>query len=234
MTKILIVDDDPLIPPLIARHLEEHGYEVWLAYTGTQALDILQKRGLPNLAVVDLNMPGMDGFALSNAIKTIADVPIIILSAIDQEDTIIQMLNLYAEDYLVKPFSLRELRSRIERVLKRFPEEPLGATVTVDERLQLDIFRQVVIVEGKEVPLTPIESKILQVLLRHRGKPLPASYIIQRVWNENVGEETLRVNIHRLRRKIEPDPANPVYILTEHSLGYLFNPSSRHDNDANQ
>lgn len=225
MSKILIVDDDPLIPPMIAHKLAEAGYEVWTAYSGPQALRLIEERGLPHLIVVDLNMPGMDGFTLCEAIKMTSDVPIIILTAVDQEDTIIQALNLYAEDYLVKPFSLRELQARIERVLKRFPEEPFGPLVIIDERLKLDISRQMVIVEGEEVPLSQTELKILQVLLRHAGRPLPASYIIQRVWNDDtVTEDTLRVNIHRLRRKLEPDPTRPMYIVTEHSTGYRFKP----------
>lgn len=224
MTKILVVDDDPLIPSMIAHKLGEAGYEVWTAYSGPQALRLIEERGLPHLILVDLHMPGMDGFTLCKAIKTTSDVPIIILTAVDQEDTIIQALNLYAEDYLVKPFSLRELQARIERVLKRFPEEPLGPMVIIDDRLKLDLSRQLAMVEGQEIPLSQTELKILQVLLRHAGRPLPASYIIQQVWNDNiVSENTLRVNIYRLRRKLEPDPTKPIYLLTEHSTGYRFN-----------
>jgi len=228
MAKILIVDDDPLIPPMIASKLEDLGYEVWLAYSGAQALTIMQQRGFPNLAVIDLNMPGMDGFALSEAIKAITDLPIIFLTAVDQEDTIVKALSLYAEDYLVKPFSLRELAARIERVLKRFPEEPLGPLVVIDDRLELRIAQQVAMVDGREVPLTPTETKILQILLRHAGKPVSPTYLIQRVWpNEAMSEESLRVHIHRLRRKLEPDPSRPVYILTEHSTGYMFKSLNR-------
>ncbi len=222
-SKILIVDDDELIPSMIANHLTEAGYEVWTAYSGPQALSVIRQRGLPHLAVIDLNMPGMDGFALSATIKAMADVPIIILTAVDQEEVIVKALTLYAEDYLVKPFKLRELTARIERILKRFPEGPSGLMVTVDERLELRMAQQIAIVNGVEVSLTPIETKILQVLLRHAGKVMPALYLIQRVWpGEDISEETLRVHIYRLRRKLEPDPSNPIYILTEHSTGYMF------------
>ncbi len=213
---------------MIAHRLEEVGYEVWCAYSGAQALNFIRERGFPNLAVVDLNMPVMDGLSLCEELKSLSDVPIIILTAVDQEDTIVQALEMYAEDYLIKPFSLRELQARIERVLKRFPQEPLGPLVIIDERLKLDMTRQIAILEDKEIPLSQIEAKILRILLRHAGQALPASYIIQRVWNdESVNEETLRVNIYRLRRKIEPDPANPTYILTEHSTGYRFKPLSK-------
>ncbi len=223
--RILVVDDDPAIQRLVKDKLESAGYEVFTAGSGHQALDIIQRRGIPHLAIVDINLPGMSGFEFCQAVQQFSDLPIIMLSAVDEEDTIIQGINRYAEDYVVKPFSPRELVARVERVLRRMGDfaYTLDVLIKVDERLSVDFPHQRVFVEGKPVSLTPTETKLLYLLMRNAGRTVSTDFLLRRLWPmEEVFEDTLRVHVHRLRQKIEPVPSQPVYILTERGLGYSF------------
>jgi DNA-binding response OmpR family regulator len=225
LQRILIVDDDPAIVRLVKDKLENAGFEVFTASSGHQALDVINRRGMPHLAIVDINMPGMNGFEFCEAIQQFSDLPVIFLSAVDEEDTIIQGINRYAEDYVTKPFSPRELLARVQRVLRRIGDYAytLELITRVDERLAVDFPHQRALVSGQAIPLTPTETKLLYLLIRNAGRTVTTSFLLRRLWPmEEVFEDTLRVHVHRLRQKIEPVPAQPCYILTERGLGYSF------------
>lgn len=224
-TRILLVEDDPNINKLINDYLSAHGHEVMSAFDGPEALDIVRSRGLPHIALIDLALPTMHGFDVSAEIKSMADVPIIFVTSTSDTDTVVQGLKRYAEDFIVKPFELRELEARIEVVLARMPaltyaDDPI---VRVDDHLSVDFAHNRVILNGKPEGLTPTESILLHVLLRNARQVVENRALIARVWPaEKVYEDTLRVHMHRLRRKLEADPHNPRYIRTERGTGYMF------------
>ncbi len=223
--RILVVDDDPVIVRLVKDKLEGAGYEVLAANSGRQALEVISRHGIPHLAIVDINMPGMNGFEFCQAVQEFSDLPVIMLSAVDEEETIIQGINRYAEDYVVKPFSPRELLARIQRVLRRIGDYAytLDPITRVDDSLSIDFAHQQAIVNDQTIALTPTETKLLYILMRNAGRVVSADFLIRRLWPmEEIYEDTLRVHVHRLRQKIEPNPARPRYILTERGLGYSF------------
>jgi DNA-binding response OmpR family regulator len=228
--RILVVDDDPAIVRLVRDKLENAGYDVFSAASGHQAFDVIQRRGMPHLAIVDINMPGMSGFRFAEAVQQFSDLPIIFLSAVDEEDVVIQGLTRYAEDYVTKPFSPRELLARVQRVLRRIGNftYTLEQMTCVDERLAVDFSRQQARVDGRCVPLTPTETKLLYLLIRNAGHTVTTDFLLRRLWPlEEVFEDTLRVHIYRLRQKIEPAPAQPRYIVTERGFGYSFPAKSK-------
>lgn len=223
--RILVVDDDPIILRLVRDKLEAVGYVVWTAGNGQQALDVIARNGMPHLAIVDVNMPVMDGFEFCRAVQQFSDLPIIILSAVDEEETIIQGIDRYAEDYIVKPFSPRELAVRVQRLLRRIGDftYAFDPITRVDDYLSVDFARQQAIVNGRPVALTPTETKLLYILVRNAGRVVSVDFLLRRLWPlEEVFEDSLRVHIRRLRQKIEPDPSRPRYILTERGAGYTF------------
>ncbi|MCL4250804.1 MAG: response regulator transcription factor [Anaerolineae bacterium] len=224
-TKILLVEDDPNINKLITDYMNAHGFDVMPFMDGPDALEYVQSRGLPHIALVDLDLPSMHGFELSGKLKAMADVPIIFITATDDTETVVTGLKKYAEDFITKPFELRELEARIQVVLARMPSldyasEPI---IYVDERLNIDFAHNRIILEGKAATLTPTESILLHVLLRNAGRVVENRMLIARVWpSEEVYEDTLRVHMHRLRRKLENDSHHPHYIRTERGVGYMF------------
>lgn len=223
---ILVVDDDAHILRLVRQALEAEGFEVSTAVTGQQALTKIT-RELPNLAIVDLKLPDIDGFEVCRRIQQYAIIPVIMLTGVDNEETIVDGLDRYAEDYIVKPFSNRELAARVRRVLRRFGEVQITTTsaeVVVDADLQINFGQHWADVRGTRQELTPTESKLLHMLVRHAGQVQTTETIIARVWNpeEDVYVEGLRVHIRRLREKLEVKPSQPVYIMTERGLGYRF------------
>jgi DNA-binding response OmpR family regulator len=225
LQRILVVDDDPAILRLLKDKLEGAGYEVWTAASGHQALEVIERRGMPHLAVVDINMPGMNGLRFCEAVQQFSDLPVIMLSAIDEEETIVGSISRHAEDYVTKPFSPRELVARVQRVLRRIGDYTYTWDVVtqVDDHLAIDIPHQRALVSGQPVALTPTESKLLYLLMRNAGHTISTDFLLRRLWPmEEVFEDTLRVHIHRLRQKIEPIPSRPRYILTERGLGYSF------------
>lgn len=225
LQRILVIDDDLAIQRLVKDKLEFAGYEVFTASTGHQALDIIGRRGMPHLAIVDINMPGMNGFDFCEAVQQFSDLPVIMLSAVDEEETIIHGINRYAEDYVTKPFSPRELVARVQRVLRRIGDfaYTLELLTQVDDYLVVDFPHQRALVAARPVSLTPTETKLLYLLIRNAGRIVTTDFLLRRLWPlEEVFEDTLRVHIHRLRQKIEPAPAQPYYILTERGLGYSF------------
>lgn len=224
-TKVLVVEDETNIAKLISEYLSAHGYDAAAVGDGPEALDYVRERGLPHIALIDLALPTMHGFELSSKLKAMADVPIIFVTSTSDTETIVQGLKRYAEDFIVKPFELRELEARIQAVLARMPSldyasEPI---VKVDEHLQVDFAHNRLLISGKVYGLTPTESILLHVLLRNAGRVVENRMLIARVWpSEDVGEDTLRVHMHRLRRKLESDSHHPHYIRTERGVGYMF------------
>jgi DNA-binding response OmpR family regulator len=229
LQRILVVDDDPAIRRLLDDKLEGAGYEVWTAGSGDQALEVIQRRGMPHLAIVDINMPGMNGLRFCQTVQQFSDCPVIMLSAVDEEETVVGSITRYAEDYVTKPFSPRELVARVERVLRRIGDYSYTWDVEtrVDDYLTVDVPHQRAFAGGQVVALTPTETKLLYLLMRNAGHTVTTDFLLRRLWPiEEVFEDTLRVHIHRLRQKIEPEPAQPQYVITQRGTGYSF-PASR-------
>jgi DNA-binding response OmpR family regulator len=172
-------------------------------------------------------MPGMDGFEFCQAVQRFCDLPVVMLTAEDSEETIIRGIELYAEDYVTKPFSPRELVARVRRVLRRIGDfaYALDPQIQVDQRLVVDFARQQVLVDGRVVSLSPTETKLLYLLMRNAGRTVTTDFLLRRLWPlEEVFEDTLRVHVYRLRRKLETGPSSWRYVTTERGVGYRFVP----------
>jgi two-component system KDP operon response regulator KdpE len=222
---LLLVEDDAQMLRLLQRRLERDGYDVIAAEGGRQALAALDRR-CPDLAVIDLLMPGMNGFQLAEEIKKRGDLPILFLTSVGDTKTRVEAIRQYAEDYVLKPYDYGELLARIQRVLRRTAgptpiSEPL---VVVDDGLTLDLGRGEAHTPGRSAKLSVTERKLLYHLVNHAGQTLPIGTLVAKMWGyaDQTGPEALRVAIHRLRRKLEPDPSHPQYILTEREVGYRF------------
>ena len=225
MQRILAVDDNPHTLRIVEHSLGRAGFDVLTATSGEDALSVISRRGLPHLAVVDLNMPGMDGVELSRTIHDFSDLPIIMLTAVHEEETIVSSIEEFAEDYMVKPFSPSELVARVRRVLRRMGNfgYTLEPVTVVDDRLQVDFANRVAIVDGESTNLTPIETKLLYVLMRNAGKVVTTEFLIRRIWPmDEAYEDRLHVHVHRLRRKVEQEPSKPQYVVSERGVGYRF------------
>jgi two-component system KDP operon response regulator KdpE len=221
--RLLLVDDDPDIVESLSINLSADGYRTDRAHSGREALACLQ-RELPALAVVDLMMPGMDGFETCRRIKRAADIPIIVLTAVLTATTKVRAIELYADDYVTKPFDYAELAARVRRVLGRaWPNGAPESVVRVDEHLQIDFGAHVVRAEGVDRRISPIECRLLHLLYANAGRTLPNELILDRLWSDGDGEMSyLWEYVRRLRDKLGDDSANPRYILSERGLGYRF------------
>lgn len=223
--KLLLVEDDPNICKLINDYLSTQGYIITALNDGPAALDHIKEHGLPHLALIDLELPTMHGFDLSGKLKAMADVPIIFVTSTSDTDIVVQGLRRYAEDFIVKPFDLREMEARIQTVLSRMPSLDYASepVIRVDDHLFVDFAHNRITVGTRDFSLTPTESILLHVLLRNAGRVVENRLLISRVWpTEDVFEDTLRVHMHRLRRKLEADSHHPHYIRTERGIGYMF------------
>ncbi len=224
-SKIFLIDNDAELSASVREHLHSAGYEVNSFADGPPAIDHAQQLGLPHVALVNLSLPSSDGFELAGQLKSIADVPIIFVTAAADKDDIVDGLKRYAEDFIVKPFDMRELETRVQMVLARMPSfdyagEPM---IHVDDNLSIDFAHNRIVVGGEAIGLTPTEAIMLHVLLRNATRVVENRMLIARVWPaEDVYEDTLRVHMHRLRRKIESDSHHPYYIRTERGVGYRF------------
>lgn len=222
---MLVVDDEPRMIHFIRLNLEHDGFEVIEAGSGQRALADLRDR-LPDLILLDVMMPEMDGFETLQLIREISTVPVIMLTAKDAEEDRVRGLELGADDYIAKPFSPREMVSRVKAVLRRteLPSAAPHEPIVVDDRLTLDFDRREVFVEGKLVSLRPTEFKLLYHLVQNAGWVVPHDQLLAKVWGYEYRDEThyLRLYINYLRGKLEEDPGNPKYILTERGVGYRF------------
>ena len=217
---VLLVDDDPTLLSVLERRMAREGYEVQTASSGEQALKLLE-RAWPQLLIVDLMMPGMDGFELCDRVKRIADLPIIVLSAVDASEAKVKALESYAEDYITKPFNPDELVARVQRVLRRAAAGRPQLVLDGGE-LEIDLAARRVTTAAGQSPLTPIEVRLLQVLIGSVDRTVPTETILDRVWSESDGADPsyVWVTVRRLRRKLEVDPDRPRYLLTDRGVGY--------------
>ena len=217
---VLLVDDDLTLLSVLSRRVARAGYEVRTANSGPSALKQLDG-WWPALMVVDLMMPGMDGFELCRRVKQLADLPIIVLSAVDDSEAKVSALELYAEDYVTKPFDPDELVARIQRVLRR---ASIGSPqISLDGgEVEVDLATRQVTTPAGTHQLTPTEARLLQVLAASVDRVIPTEELLGRVWTDADGAEPsyLWVTIRRLRRKLETDPDRPRYLLTERGVGY--------------
>jgi DNA-binding response OmpR family regulator len=223
--RILVVDDEERMVRFIRLNLEHDGFRVSEAYQGSQAIERLRNT-LPDLILLDVMLPDLDGFEILKMIREVSNVPVIMLTAKGEEDDRVRGLELGADDYVTKPFSPRELVSRVRAVLRR-TESAGGSThglIEVDERLKLDFDRHEVWVEGKLINLRPTEYRLLYHLVQNAGWVISHDQLLANVWGYEYRDEPhyVRLYINYLRKKIEKDPANPQYILTERGIGYRF------------
>ena len=222
---VLVVDDEPRMIRFIRMNLELEGYHVVEAGNGIEALDQVRKH-MPDLVVMDIMMPKMDGFETLHLLREISTVPVILLTVKGEEEDRIRGLELGADDYVTKPFSPRELVSRVNAVLRRadWPSPPPRTVLDIDERLSVDFNRHQVIVSGERIDLRPTEYRLLTHLIQNAGWVVPHETLLAKVWGYEYRDEThyLRLYINYLRKKIEEDPAEPKYILTERGVGYRF------------
>ena len=231
-TRVLVVDDERQIRRVMRVALEAQGYEVTDARNGESALASLTSETF-DLILLDLNMPGIDGLETCRRIREFCDVPIVILSVRSAESDKVEALDAGADDYVVKPFGEKEVLARIRAALRRAPPQAASSeSVIVLGELTLNletrhIASQAKAAQGKAVRLTPKEFDVLQYMVNNPNVSILHSKLLRAVWGPEYGNEVeyLRVFINRLRKKIEPDPANPRYILTEPWTGYRFNPS---------
>jgi len=227
-TTILTADDDPQLLRLIARNLELEDYDVLTASDGELALEQIEQY-VPDLVLLDVMMPRMDGFTVCQRVREFSAVPIIIVTARGQDQDKVRGLDLGADDYLTKPFSVEELLARVRAVLRRSQftaseqTHAMRTTMTFGE-MAIDFAQRLVTMDGREIELTPTEYRILAYLAQNAGRVLTQDLVLEHVWgSEYVGEgHMLQVNINRLRHKIEPDPMHPRYILTKVGIGYLL------------
>lgn len=218
--RVLVVDDEPEIRRFLRASLKTHRHDLFEAATGTSAIKLIREAH-PDLIILDLGLPDMDGVEVIRSVRLWSNIPIIILSVRSREADKIEALNAGADDYLTKPFGVGELLARIRVVMRRVGNTGSQPFYKVGD-LILDLDRRQVTVAGKEIELTPTEFEILSLLIQNAGKVVTQRQIIHKVWGTAYENESrlLRVNISNLRRKIEPDSNQPCYILTELGVGY--------------
>ena len=225
-TTILAADDDPQLLRLITRNLQLEGYDVLAASDGQQALELIENNA-PDLVLLDVMMPRMDGFTVCYRVREFSSVPIIIITARGQDQDKVRGLDLGADDYLTKPFSVDKLLARVRAVIRRSQftareyTQGLRAT-TATGSLVIDYSQHLVMLHGREIALTPTEYRIIAYLAQNVGRVVTQDLLLEHVWGqEYLGEShMLQVNINRLRRKLEVDATQPHYILTKVGVGY--------------
>jgi two-component system, OmpR family, KDP operon response regulator KdpE len=219
--RILVVDDDATLLVVLSEQLRDDGYEVATARDGLEALRRLEG-GWPDLILLDLTMPRIDGLALARQIKAQVDLPIIVLSAIDTADSKARLLDEVAEDYVSKPYHYPELRARIQRVLLRLGDRIPRRSLVLGPNLTLDLHRRAATVAGNEVRLTPTEARLLASLAANLGETVGTDTLLARGWadTDEADSSYLWVSLRRLRQKIEMDPDQPVHLITVRGVGY--------------
>lgn len=224
--RVLVVDDEPSIRRFLRVSLTAHGYTLFEATCGEEALLAVAAQR-PDLVILDLGLPDIEGIEVTRRLREWTQIPIIILSVRGQESDKIAALDVGADDYLTKPFGTGELLARMRVVLRRVTQTTSEPVFTNGD-LIVDLARRVVSLAGREIQLTPTEYDLLRVLVTHAGKVLTHHQLLREVWGAGYAEEThmLRVNISNLRRKLEPNPTRPRYILTEPGVGYRLQTSA--------
>lgn len=223
---ILVVDDEPQITRVLRTTLAARGYEIRVANDGEMALEIM-KDWTPHLVITDLAMPNLDGIQLCRRVRTFSQVPIIVLSVRGKEQQKVAALDAGADDYVMKPFGMNELLARVRAILRRLPSaEAASREVFNIGDFHIDLSKREITVCGNEIRLTPKEFDLLVYLAENPNRVIPHRRLLAAIWGDNSTEqpEYLRVFIGQLRRKIEPDAANPKYLLTERWVGYRFEP----------
>jgi len=224
--RVLVVDDDATVADVVRRYLERDGYAVQLAADGETALRLAAEHE-PDLVVLDLMLPGIDGLEVCRRLRTRSDVPIVMLTALGEESDRVVGLQLGADDYVTKPFSPRELALRVASVLRRAHAAPPGAAsgVLTDGDLEVDVAARRAVRRGVELALTGRELDLLIFLLRHPGQAFDRAGLLEHVWGWTFGDHsTVTVHVRRLREKIEDDPAAPRRIATVWGVGYRYDP----------
>ena len=232
--KILVVDDEERMVRFIRLNLEHDGFQVIEAFNGMKAIEKVRS-SLPDLVLLDVMMPDMDGFEVLRVIREVSSIPVIMLTAKGEEDDRVRGLELGADDYVTKPFSPRELVSRVRAVLRRTEgASSVHGLIEVDDRLKLDFDRREVWVEGELVQLRPTEYRLLYHLVQNAGWVISHDQLLAKVWGYEYRDEPhyVRLYINYLRKKLEEDPSNPKYILTERGVGYRFVDFRRQQGEA--
>lgn len=222
--RILVVDDEPRMIGFIRMNLELDGHQVIEAHNGMEALDAIRTQ-LPDVVLLDVMMPELDGFETLRMLREFSDIPVIMLTAKGEENDKVYGLELGADDYVTKPFGPRELSSRIKAVLRRVKTPSTEeAILDIDDRLQVDFNQREVIVNGERIKLRPTEYRLLYHLIENAGWTVPHDQLLAKVWGYEYRDEAhyVRLYVNYLRDKIEEDPSNPKYILTERGVGYRF------------
>ncbi|HLZ61579.1 MAG TPA: response regulator transcription factor [Ktedonosporobacter sp.] len=223
--RILLAEDEQALRDFVSRNLRARGFDVLEASNGLEALALWERED-PHLLILDIMMPRMDGLEVCRRVRDSSAVPIIVLTALDAESDKVSALDLGADDYLTKPFGVEELLARVRAVLRRTQGEtvPLTSGIKHFGDLEIDLAGHIVRQRGVQVRLSPTEFTLLKQLVTNAGKMLTHRQLLQSVWGPEYGGESeyLRVYINRLRQKLEPDPANPRYIVTEPGVGYRF------------
>ena len=225
LAKVLLVDDDPQVRRALRTTLTSAGYTVVEARTGEEALEEIQAEGAVDMVLLDLKMPGIGGLEACRRIRKIFDVPILVISVLRSQEDKVQAFDAGADDYLVKPFGIQELLSRIHALRRRASgSEPIPPYESAG--LKIDFERRRVVIDSEQVHLTPSEFELLRYLVLNEGKPVSHHTLLQSLWGPEHTREVqrLRVTINQLRRKIEKDPSRMRYVHTEHQFGYRFEP----------
>jgi two-component system KDP operon response regulator KdpE len=223
-TTILVVDDDPVIVKFVSANLKARGFGVVAAEDGESAIKAMEQT-LPDLVILDIMMPGMDGVEVCRRIREWSKVPIIMLTAKNELNDKVELLNLGADDYITKPFGIEELLARVRAILRRKVGAGSSDTVLfVNDDLEINFAERWVSLGGKQIDLSPTEYDLLRELAQNAGKVLTHQMLLSRVWGSEYGNETeyLRVYIGRLRSKLEADPKKPKHILTKSGVGYCM------------
>jgi len=227
MTRVLVVDDDATVAEVVARYLDREGYAVEAVTDGALALE-RASADLPDLVVLDLMLPGVDGLEVCRRLRALAPIPVIMLTALGEESDRVVGLELGADDYVTKPFSPRELVARVKSVLRRSQGPLNGAAGEGPSHLsagdvEVDVAAREVTVRGDVISLTQREYDLLVFLMRHPREAFTRQALLERVWGYSFGDtSTITVHVRRLREKIEPDPARPRHIETIWGVGYRF------------
>ena len=223
--KILVVDDEERMVRFIRLNLEHDGFQVLECFKGMQAVSILREK-MPDLVLLDVMLPDLDGFEVLQLIREVSSIPVIMLTAKGEEEDRVKGLELGADDYVTKPFSPRELVSRVRAVLRRADQSsPSGeGVINVDDHLKIDFGRREIRLDGELVKLRPTEYRLLYHLVSNAGWVMTYDQILAKVWGYEYRDEPhyVRLYVNYLRQKLEKDPANPKYILTERGVGYRF------------